>query len=60
MATEKAKKNAGYLQIVSVLKALREKGVITKEEYENAQEYYVRVTGADIVIVNPGCVKSAT
>lgn len=48
MVSEKASKNAGFIQIVITLISLREKGIINPEEYEKAREYYYRLTGADI------------
>ena len=52
MVSENAVKNAGYLQIMSILVSLRKKGIITADEYRRAQEYYFKLTGADIVITD--------
>ncbi len=50
MNTENGKKNAGYLNIVSVLRKLRDRGIITPDEYMKAKVYYANLTGADIVL----------
>ena len=50
MLTEKETKSANYLRILSVLKAMLEKGTITKKEYHRAAKYYRQLTGADIVL----------
>ena len=52
MVSEKASKNAGFIQIVITLITLKEKGIINSEEYENAREYYYRLTGADISLAD--------
>ena len=52
MVSEKASKNAGFIQIVITLISLREKGIINPEEYEKAREYYYRLTGADISLAD--------
>jgi hypothetical protein len=51
MISEQAKKNAGYLSILQVLRQLFKQGIITRKEYLNAKEFYARLTGADIVSV---------
>ena len=50
MVSEKAKNNAGYLSILAILGHLKEIGVISKEEFDRAREYYTRLTGADIFV----------
>lgn len=50
MLTEKETKSANYLRILSVLKAMLEKGTITKKEYLRAAKYYRQLTGADIIL----------
>lgn len=52
MVSEKASKNAGFIQIIITLISLREKGIINPEEYEKAREYYYRLTGADISLAD--------
>lgn len=52
MITETRTKSANYLQIITVLRHLREKGVITEKEYDKAKKYYKTLTGADIVIAD--------
>lgn len=52
MVSENAVKNAGYLQIMSILVSLKKKGIITADEYRRAQEYYFKLTGADIIITD--------
>ncbi len=52
MVSDKAKQNAGYLQIVLLLKNLLRKSIITKEEYERARNYYITMTGADLVLTD--------
>ena len=50
MVSEKARKNAGYLQILFRLKKMKDRKVITNEEYEKARAYYRQLTGADVVL----------
>lgn len=50
MLTERETKSANFLRIVFVLKAMLEKGTITKKEYNRAKKYYRNLTGADIVV----------
>lgn len=45
-------KNANYLCIVAVLKELLHSGVISQKEYAKAKKYYLKLTGADIVLAN--------
>jgi len=51
MISEKTKKNAGFLQIIMILKSLRDSGIITCAEYAKAQAYYAKVIGADIILI---------
>lgn len=52
MVTDTLHKSATYLRIVSVLRAVNDKGLITAEEYARAKQYYKKLTGADLVITN--------
>ena len=52
MVSENAVKNAGYLQIMTILVSLRKKGIITTEEYHRAREYYYKLTGADVIMTD--------
>ena len=45
-------KNANYLFIVSVLKEMLGLGSITQKEYLRAKNYYLKLTGADIVLAD--------
>lgn len=45
-------KNANYLFIVSVLKEMLGLGSITQKEYLRAKNYYIKLTGADIVLAD--------
>ena len=51
MASVKSKNNAGYLSILSILKYLRNIGIISNEEFDLAKAYYTKVTGADIFVI---------
>lgn len=50
MSTEKTKKNAGYLSILRALRDLRDAGLISVREFDQACEFYRKLTGADIVL----------
>ena len=50
MVSERQTKSANFLCIVSVLKDLMNKGVISPKEYNRAKKYYQQLTGADIVL----------
>lgn len=52
MLTEKETKSSNYIRIISILKSLRDDGIITFQEYTKAKGYYRNVTGADIVILD--------
>lgn len=52
MLAENCKKNANYLRIIAVLRFLRDGGDITADEYARAKKYYLKLTGADIVLVD--------
>ncbi len=52
MVSENAVKNAGYLQIMSILLSMRKKKIITAEEYHRAQKYYYKLTGADVILTD--------
>ncbi len=43
-------KNINYVRIVGVLKALRDNGNISYDEYARATAFYKKLTGADIVL----------
>lgn len=45
-------KNANYLFIVSVLNEMLGLGSITQKEYLRAKKYYLKLTGADIVLAD--------
>lgn len=45
-------KNANYLFIVSVLKEMLSLDSITQKEYLRAKKYYLKLTGADIVLAD--------
>ena len=45
-------KNANYLFILSVLKEMLGLGSITQKEYLRAKKYYLKLTGADIVLAD--------
>ena len=51
MTVENKTKSANYLNIISVLQHLKNKGCINEKEYAIAKQYYRKLTGADIVIV---------
>ena len=51
MTVENKTKSANYLNIISVLQQLKNKGCINEKEYARAKQYYRKLTGADIVIV---------
>ena len=46
------KKNAKYLGIIIVLKEILQTGLITEKEYDCAQKYYMKLTGADLVLID--------
>ena len=52
MRSESVTKSANYLRIVSVLRALLSDGTISRKEYDRAKEYYKKLTGSDLVIVD--------
>ena len=61
MITACQSKSASFLRIIVVLQRLRDQGVITEIEYQRAKQYYKRLTGADIVVLNyPKWSKSTT
>ncbi len=39
-----------YIQIVSALRKLRDKGLITELEYRRAKRYYAKATGTSLSI----------
>lgn len=52
MRTETQIKSANYLHIITVLRSLKERGVITQKEYDRAKRYYKKLTGSDLCIVD--------
>ena len=50
MVTENTTKNANFIRIVTILRNLRDNGSISKQEYLRAKKYYLKLTGADIVL----------
>ncbi len=50
MLSHRNTKNANFLYIVAVLRELLESGSISQKEYLRAKKYYLKLTGADIVI----------
>lgn len=50
--TKQTKKNINYAKIRDVLKQLREAELITDAEFKRADEYYRKMTGADIHLVD--------
>ena len=51
MTVENKTKSANYLNIISMLRHLKNNGCITEQEYARAKQYYKKLTGADIVII---------
>lgn len=52
MLSNKNTKNANFLFIVDMLKALLTQELITEKEYARAKKYYMKLTGADIVLAH--------
>ena len=52
MLAQKNTKNANFLYIVSVLKEMLGMGSISQKEYLRAKKYYLKLTGADIIIAD--------
>ena len=50
MVAENTTKNANFIRIVTILRNLRDNGSITEQEYIRAKKYYLKFTGADIVL----------
>lgn len=50
MVCEKSRNNINFFRIVTVLRRLRDLGMISKAEYIRAKEYYEKVTGADMAL----------
>lgn len=50
MLSNKNTKNANFLFIVDMLKDLLTQELITEKEYARAKKYYMKLTGADIVL----------
>lgn len=51
MLSQKNAKNANYLFIISMLQDLLAKEMISEKEFDRAKKYYMKLTGADIVLV---------
>ena len=52
MLSNKNTKNANFLFIVDMLKDLLVQELITEKEYASAKKYYMKLTGADIVLAH--------
>ena len=52
MLSEKNTKNANFLFIVDMLNILLAQEVITEKEYARAKKYYMKLTGADIILAH--------
>ena len=52
MLSNKNTKNANFLFIVDMLKDLLVQELITEKEYAMAKKYYMKLTGADIVLAH--------
>ncbi len=52
MLSYKNTKNANFLFIVAMLKELLAQEVITDKEYARAKKYYLKLTGADIILAS--------
>ena len=52
MLSNKNAKNANFLFIVDMLKDLLALELITEKEYARAKKYYMKLTGADIVLAH--------
>ena len=50
MVAENTTKNANFIRIVTILRNPRDIGSITEREYIRAKKYYMKLTGADIVL----------
>lgn len=50
--SNKNTKNANFLFIVDMLKDLLAQELITEKEYARAKKYYMKLTGADIVLAH--------
>ena len=55
MLSNKNTKNANFLFIVDMLKDLLAQELITEKEYARAKKYYMKLTGADIVLARRNC-----
>lgn len=52
MKSEVNTKSANFLRIVCALRQLLSQKKITEQEYNRAKNYYQKLTGADIVILD--------
>lgn len=52
MLSNKNTKNANFLFIADMLKDLLAQELITEKEYTRAKKYYMKLTGADIVLAH--------
>ena len=52
MLSHKNTKNANFLFIVDMLNILLAQEVITEKEYARAKKYYMKLTGADIILAH--------
>ena len=59
MLSNKNTKNANFLFIADMLKDLLAQELITEKEYTRAKKYYMKLTGADIVLAHRKlCIRS--
>lgn len=52
MISVKNRNNVNYVRIVTILRHLRFSGLISESEFKRAKEYYKKVTGADISVMD--------
>lgn len=52
MLARNTKENANFIGSVLVLRVLRYDQLITAQEYSRAKAYFLKLTGADIVIAD--------
>lgn len=50
MLSQKNTKNANFLFIISMLQDLLAREMISEKEFDRAKKYYMKLTGADIVL----------
>lgn len=52
MLSHRNTKNANFLCIITILKDMVSDGSITQKEYLRAKKYYLKLTGADIILAD--------